>query len=934
MAYKIKIDNVEYDLRDNFTIKDELNETLDSATIQFNKYGGEANFESFDVAQIYDSNDKISKKYFLVDSFDDEIHSFGSTFATDDHLYTVTLFSETKELERITLPNCSVTQPMSGTRKSVYDEIVRFCDAYIPRIKVYDSNNSYHYSYQRKFSLDSALETRFSSIICPEFQWNNPTLREVLNDLVSTDDCIIVVKQGIISFYDLRQRGNAIDVSKLSFSKKTMSSQDYVGELMIDMQNSIGKSSSLVCEGVSLRAPVGEGSLTTDNGVIKTLQPIYSIKRLRVKCPFIGTAHENDENFYYAWIDITDRVLEKEEFDLLSNVEVGTTTYDALSEFTDQNGVTEKKHKINFLYFKRGGTEIFNFGTPYKTAFTPQTIFRNLAFSYYGLGQIAEHLYGTGKYSDQTLRADESRDSRHFVFYLEYETVAEHALKVGRSLTFKHPDNRVFDNQSNSYVDQEHMSVFEYAKINRLGHKLRSIAGDYYNESDIPQLGDYIGDEILFSREITYQDNIIKFKGMLTPNYVLKDFFTGVRAKKRSWQIAKNEDALTRHDVLKLYVEASFNKKNEWNSYADSEAIRGIETGTILPDLIPIGINNYGTYTLACGILTRMKKGSSIEWYPTQGGVIQVDSQVSILGQSFCIDFGFNDNYKSSDYITSDGNESTQTFYAYADENGEIDREKLHVFPARIKSGSDSTRTLTTQENLFIAINNGEIYPRRNMSIITSDTYVNDHHYALDVNLKKDNREIIQHTLQYEFCNDTKDIIITKRFLERIMFYSRDRYSEDDYGIWLSETKYSQNADRVQGVINTDLKVTRTLAANVLGGLKLTVVDSNDDVASLYEGIKSWAITDANENLLLAINIPNGATAMEVWFNLLRSRDDKIYSDNYNGIPVGDITDAGIAAASTNYAALTTRASTSVNVQGRSILRSNAISGNQNDEEE
>ena len=225
MAYKVKIDNVEYDLKDNFTVKDELNETLDSATVQFNTYGQEANFESFDVAQIYDSANKITKKYFLVDSFDDEIHSFGSSFESDDHLYTVSLFSETKELERITLPNCSVTQPLSGTKHSVYYEIERFCSLYVPRIKVYDAEKTDKFSYQRKFTLDPALQTKFNSIDCPEFQWNNPTLREVLNDLVSTEDCIIVVKEGIISFYDLRQKGNPIDTTKLSLSKRTMSSQ-------------------------------------------------------------------------------------------------------------------------------------------------------------------------------------------------------------------------------------------------------------------------------------------------------------------------------------------------------------------------------------------------------------------------------------------------------------------------------------------------------------------------------------------------------------------------------------------------------------------------------------------------------------------------------------------------------------------------------------
>ena len=41
MAYKVRINNETYNLKDSFTIKDELNETLDSGTIQFALYGGE-----------------------------------------------------------------------------------------------------------------------------------------------------------------------------------------------------------------------------------------------------------------------------------------------------------------------------------------------------------------------------------------------------------------------------------------------------------------------------------------------------------------------------------------------------------------------------------------------------------------------------------------------------------------------------------------------------------------------------------------------------------------------------------------------------------------------------------------------------------------------------------------------------------------------------
>ena len=950
MAFKVKIDNVDYDLKDNFTIKEELNETLDSATIQFNVYGQEANFESFDVAQIYDSNNKITRKYFLVDSIDEEIHSYGSSLDTSDKLYTVSLFSETKELERITLPNCSVTQPLSGRKKSVWQEIERFCSLYVPRILVYDEEETYDFKYQRKYSLDSALRTRFSDIVCPEFQWNNPTLREVLNDLVSTDDCIIVARQGIISFYDLKQKGNPIDVSKLSYSKKTMSSQDAVGELTVDMQNAIGKnSSSIVCEGVTLRAPEGEGSLTTINGILTTRQPIYAIKKLRVKVPITVRTRTNpgDEDmttsYAYAWLDITDRVLEKEEFDLLSNVRIqdaNSSLYQGLPSFTDQNGVTEKKHKVNFLYFQRGGTDILNVGTNYpkQNGVTTQQTY----FSDFALSAITDHLSLTGHLQqgvivmfDAVLGINGSNDPRNLQFYIEYETVAEHALKVGKYLPVKHPDNRIFDNQSNSYVDQEHMSVFEYAKINRLGHKLRTIAGDYYNESEIPQLGDYIGDEILFSREVTYQDNMLKFKGMLCPNYVLRDFFTGVRAKKRSWQIAKNEDALTRHDVYKLYIEASHVAKGACNDYSYDDADAVVRVGdpySLVYDFIPFNMPDYHSlqphYLLGCYVSTfigNINLPNQGTFYPNSSQSYFLDSQTSLLGRSICIEFGFNDNYKSADYIVSDGTETTQDFYPYTDENGEFDYEFLTIGWVERKSGSDSQRTESTLEQLYSNIRDGYVKPK----VTTPDAYdISQHLTPLIFNVKKDNREIIKHTLQLEFCSDTEDIIITDNFYKRMLFFVTDYYLTVGNYVYVSTEKYDKDATQVKGEF-LSAQIEKT---NDNNDVRVRVVENGtSNPYTVPQGIKSWGIVDGFNNLLLAVNLPENATKMECWFNLLRTRDTNVYSDTYNGIVVFKLGRRTITRATRS---IRSTASETVIVQGRTIVRSEAITSDSERENE
>lgn len=918
MAYKVKIDNVEYDLKDGFTIKDELNETLDSAIVQFNTYGEEADFECFDYAEIYDIENRIETKRFLVDSYDDEIHSFGENFETDDHAYTTTFFSETKGLERITLPNYTVTQS-NGLQRSVWWQIERVCSLYVPRIKVGTSNESY--SYQRKYSLDPALQTRFNNIVCPEMQWNNPTLREVLNDLVSVDDCIIVVKEGIISFYDLKQRGNEIDVSKLSMSKKSMSSQDYAGELTIDMQNAIGHKRTVACEAVSLRAPKGEVPLTTDNGIIPTMMPIYDIKHLRVRFPtvFWDDSGVGDPVIAksYGWEDITDRVLEKEEFDLLSNVAVNTSAYNNLDNFTDHNGITVKKHKVNFLYYERGKPNIYNFCTTYGESFWTN-FSRSTKFAHTAMRDIADvhhRAKNIGTEQDPQIiydRLGDTTDIRNtYAFDVEYESLAEHSLKVGKYLPQKHPENRIFDNQSNSYVDIDHQSIYEYAKVNRLGHKVRTILGDYANESEVPKLGDHIGDEILFSRELTYRDNLISFKGLLLPNYVLKNFFTGVKAKKRSWQIAKNEDALSRHDVYKIYIEASFNQKNDIFDYEDADGIKNFIDNSISSYLIPFVERNYYSETLG-GCWVQTKKGDS--YYPDQSNAIIVDSEFSIEGYSACLNFGFEDNHISAHYIRKEGNERLQNFHRYTDEKGEADEMTVILHNVRFNRpyarGGDWSPNSTAYEGMMDVS-----FDRPKIS--TTSVAYGDACCSFVLNLRKDNREITKATLQFEYCSDTSDIVITKHLLERIRYSNLTRWPANSEKVYFSTERYKIGDTNPKGYASE----------NTIQFYGMNSIIVNGDAP---EGAKSWGIVDNNGKLLVGVNFrENESHNMQIYFNFLRSRDDKIYKDTYSGVVVDNL--AGNYATRSNRS-VTETPSRTVRVQGRSIVRSETINSDNENE--
>lgn len=893
MAYKIKVNRVEYELKDGFSIKEELNETLDSATVQFNTYNGEIDAVPFDDVEIYDDENKIEKKYFLVDTTDDEIYSFGVNFETDNHNYTVALFSETKELERITLPNCSVTQPIEGyaTKSTVWDEINRFCTIFLPSVKVYDSTSSTGFSYHKALEIDAAVQTKFSQIVCPEFQWNNPTLREVLNDLMSTADCIVVVRNKVISYYSLAEKGNPIDTSKLSLSKKTMSSVDYAGELTIDMQNAIGKNVTVVCEKKGLRST--EGEMTTSNCKFITQQPIYNIKSCKISY-FLSTESQQyslGKAEYFKEIDITDYVVEKGVYDIASSGRYNPFRNYGYSGPTAAMQETAKGYKHYLLYYTRGSNEINGWGETMKYT-SGGTSIPHISWIIRILGesfQSNQQDISLGVPSQFAwLDFNHNNDIRGIHVDLVYETISGHAMHIGKYLPIRHPENRIFDNQSSSYVDINHQSIFEYAKINRLGNKIREIQGEYSSEDDIPQLGDYIGDEILFSKEVIYYDDILYFKGYLTPNYVLKDYFTGVLAKRRSWQLASEEDALSRSIVTKFYVESSFSRKTDAISNLNNTRNNAIGFGAIhFCGAAPHSANTEVKYCVA------QPKATSTTFYPDSTHGYQVDLDKEVQGMSLCFNFQFMDNVVVDYNLNNDDGNLVSGLYRYCTKAGKMVSINFgflsyidpgngsYTFPSNHQTWSqldDNIDDLNENMEEVMQLISAKPVIKTGSSFGASN--VTPRFVVSGVQVQKDNREILKFAVQFEYCSDTKDIVLTQKMIELCSLYKKESTTylilyvstnaNDSYSLNDTEPKGSSVGGAMYSITSLSLLSCRITISSSLS----------------WTNVSCWSLVDPSDGkIVLAVN----GSSKNVYLNLLRSRDTNIYSDFRKTTIVGTI---------------------------------------------
>ena len=888
MGYKIKIRGTTYDLKDGFTIKEEFNETLDSGTVQFAIYGQELDKEPFDDVTIFHSEPNvITNKYLEVDSITDDIYSFTDDLEDSDHLYTMSLFSETKELERITLPSCSVTQPLTGTKTSVWTMISRFCGMYLPKIKVYDGDSSSGWSYTSIFNIDSAVKTKFENVDCPEFQWDNPTLKEVLNDLMSTLDCIVVVKDHVITFYDLTARGNAIDTSKLSRMTSNFSSADYISELTMFMKNGVGKHLTKSYRYQACRTTDESGEITTNNMAITTQKPIYSIKKLKLY--YIPTGQD-----HLHCVDVASRVLEYDSWRTMSNVTVGSSKYTNLEQWEDANGFSARMHRLNYLYFKRGGNSIENISTSYGGILGTTTNFLGSVYA-----PTCELLRSMTE-GEKTRLSDVGSRSREIFYEIEYETLYDHAMHFGKNIPNHHPENRVFDNQSNAYVDIQHQSIFEYAKVNRLSNQIKEIYGEYESESEVPLLGDYIGEYILFSKEVTYYDNKIMFKGYLTKNYILKDYYTGVMAKKRSWAIASQQEALTRHEIIKFYVEASFDKKKDEVSFITSTYTghSQINNSGLIYDLVNVkslSSDAVASYALD-KIRIRTYSSSGRVYHPALQQAFAMDSDVEILGNSICWTFGFEDNYKAADYAEKEDSMYTQNFYTYTNDDGTFTSITIDVvydipdyftdgsgvsytLPTPYEDGGNETINSSTRESILESCRSKPKVQRLTISPQSSDEVYG---FTISRSFVKDQREIFKATIQFEYCSDTPDIIVKPKFLEYVRAVNADTNKNIHLRV-LTSGKYSENETQARGA----------QAGSAYIGF--SVYSDNSNTVYVYQtayptGISAWCIEGSNGEILLAVNKNAG-----VYFNILRSRDDNIYYSVFDRTVVGNIKEGGTA---------------------------------------
>ena len=621
------INGVEYDIVQGATFSEEYNETLDSGTIIITHVNKIEDLKPYDDVYIYsnsgsfkgypfpeneqDRDEPYFYKHLLVDQFTEEMINIDEDFDDQNFRYTIQLFSETKKLETVQLPNISVTQPLNYAKKrSIWDYLVSFVNMYSPLLKVQVSANSDIWTYEKKYTVASELEDIFGDTFSPDFVMNTPNLRDLLSKLMIVKDRIPYVKDDVIYAMDITARNGSFNSTGVNFITGTMSSDSYCDNLKRNYTEALSQDNSArLVEYLGFRNN-NESLLKLSNMCIETRFPIYKVNKMylcyykKISVILDGDTENEKTMAFLCKQDITPLVKLNSERNLLSE---NWAEFNNISINSDIN--TFAHFKMITVGYDIGSKKIIGWGETYDypiysgfwdvTKSYVQNILRiletNTPFGIDSFSGVVNKIketfpnavdisvkasgtinyedvvsnivssYGADTYPD-FLRAyiPDTLPLKSLFFQIDYN--AFYSGAVIQSKDDSRDDIVIGDNQSSSLTLLEQDGIAQKEKANRFANKtLRLNArydGDYKN---LQALGSVFSnksydDIVIYHREYSIWDNMISAVYYGSKDYVLKNYFTSVFARYRTYNLMSYGESTNRAENKRMLL--CFSKNN------------------------------------------------------------------------------------------------------------------------------------------------------------------------------------------------------------------------------------------------------------------------------------------------------------------------------------------------------------------------------------
>lgn len=276
-----------YGVAADMTYSEMFSETLDSATIvvpnvpESERLTG---LEPYQQCRIWAEQDgtTVFAKNMLVDHLSEvetNVREGGKYFT-----YTIQLMSQTKYLEKVQLPNISITQSSdAGKRTTIAEQIIRLMKMYVPKIKTMMGTSSWKYEPLITYDED-ALNEKFGDE-CAEQSMSKPTLRQALSSLMSQKGCIPTVEDLVLGWLDFGTEPETFDENGVTTAQRSMSSESYVNNLAHIGDGIVDFDGFSVNERLVFRDRSNLLLKQTENLKLETRFPIYSIEKVAMHVP-------------------------------------------------------------------------------------------------------------------------------------------------------------------------------------------------------------------------------------------------------------------------------------------------------------------------------------------------------------------------------------------------------------------------------------------------------------------------------------------------------------------------------------------------------------------------------------------------------------------------------------------------------------------------
>ena len=589
-----------------------------------------------------------------------------------------------------------------------------------------------------RYTLAPELKNIFDNVYSPDFVLNTPTLRALLSKLFLVKDMIPYVQDDVIYAMDISKRGNKFDANPkyVNIITGSRTSDNHCDNLRRNYTDALSRDRS--CRSVEY---VGfrnsdNALMTIANMRLELGMPIYKINKIylcyykNIKVNYLGAKDSAlaskgvEDGVMLCKQDISKLVKLNTERNLLSQ------DWENLQEENPPQNIDDMaKYKFCTVGYDIGSKYITGWGDiyTYPTFWNDNkyTAVQNIVskmdyfypFGIYDEPYVAKQFgEGVSVYSTiddsfwtsvVTKKYTQSNGSVDMFFNTVESVFTNPSLKL-KGLFFivdyegfyngtivhskknERDDIVINDNASESLTLIEQDAIYQTEKVNRFGNKALQINARYdsFFDSNGNELlqplasvyeSSYEDDVVIYHREYSIFNNCVQCTYYGTKNYVLKNWFTSVYARYRTWNLMSYNESVKRSENEKNYIfwsekESYYENKAQtlFNNYKEVQyALK-----EVLSCLVPWTIDNVSgiyEFTIDSKINCATIRGNRI------GEAYLADLNAFVANNSLCFNIKTFDNFSQGVYISQaepmigkarkDGSEITETEWLNGDVN-------------------------------------------------------------------------------------------------------------------------------------------------------------------------------------------------------------------------------------------------------------------------